>query len=349
MSKTTKIIWGIVVVVLIIGLFTTRKQEVIKIGIVAPLTGGASIYGINLVNGAKIALEQTTGLKNKYELVIEDDGTNPANAASAAQKLININKVNAIITVTSSTGNAVKKIADSAKISHICLCNDVRIAGDYSFTSLLIPADEAKVWVDEAKARGANKIGIINQNVAGFNVIVEQIINYAGQNNLSVVYEERIDSSIKDFSTSISKLRKSDADVSLIGFFPPQLDIIGQQLINQNLTSFGGIGTFAISANPTLFNGNWYTDANLSDKDFASEVSAKFPDDRFNARVAPYAYDITKVIINAIESGDTVSYIKNLTEYKGKVGRLFKEIGEQSFRSPIGIWEIRDGKPIQIK
>lgn len=354
-----KIVWGIVAIIIIafiIAAVSGKKstsvggQQIIKIGVIGPMTGGASVYGTNLAKATELALKDLGTTKNKYELLFEDDGTNPATAASAAQKLINSDKVSAILSVTSGTGNAIKPIATAAKIPQICLCSDSRVAdGAYNFTNILLAPDETLTWLKEAKSQGAKTIAILAQNQPGFNLIMDSLRSQAAAQGITIVYDEKIEPTVKDFNTNIAKARAAKPDLLLIGFFPPQLDIIGQQLKNLKVTNFAGIATFSIGADPSLFNDHWYSDASLSDPKFAAEFTQAFPDTRFNVRVAPYAFDSFYMLVDGFEKGDVVKHLLDLTEYAGKAGKLTKAAGDASFHAPIGIWEIKGGKPVQIK
>ncbi len=354
-----KIIIGVIIIIIVIVLAvfslkttnTPTEKQVIKIGVVGPLTGGASVYGTNLAKGAELALKSLGETKYKYELIIEDDGTNPATAASAAQKLVNIDKVQAILSVTSGTGNAIKPIAAAAKIPQVCLCSDSRVAdGGYNFTNILLAPDETATWLKEAQSRGIKKIAIIAQNQPGYNLILDSLRPQAATYGVTIVYDEKVEPTVKDFNTNIAKARATKPDLFLIGFFPPQLDIIGQQLKNLGITNIAGIATFSIGADPSLFNDKWYSDASLSDAAFADQFTKEYPDTRFNVRVAPYAFDSFNLLVKGFEAGKPVNeYLLGVTNYSGKAGSLTKNAGEGSFHAPIGIWEIKDGKPVQVK
>lgn len=347
---------AIVAIILIVWALQEKKpaasdRQTIKIGIVAPLTGGASVYGTNLVKGAQLALKNMSkNTKYDYVLVIEDDGTNPAHSASAAQKLANADKVQAILSVTSGTGNAVKPIATTAKIPHICLCSDNKVGdGAYNFTNILMPADETLVWLKEASSKGVKTVALIAQNQPGYNQIVDSLKAQASSAGISIIYDEKVEPTVKDFNTNIAKARASKPDLIFVGFFPPQIDIIGQQLKNLNVTNFAGIASFSIGASPELFNGRWYSDASLADPAFADQFMKEYPETRFNVRVAPYAYDSFNMLVNGFEAGSPTKYLSDLESYPGKAGSLTKKAGGASFHAPIGIWEIREGKPMQLK
>ncbi|MDW4726339.1 ABC transporter substrate-binding protein, partial [Escherichia coli] len=64
--------------------------QTIKIGVNEPLTGPFAASGTYVVNGAKIAADEINAkgglLGSKIELVIEDNKSNPTEAAAVAEK-----------------------------------------------------------------------------------------------------------------------------------------------------------------------------------------------------------------------------------------------------------------------
>src|SRR2546427_3413468 len=79
------------------GLTTAAAQDDIKIGVIQPLTGAFAASGSYVADGAKIAADEINArggvLGNKIALVIEDNKSNPTEAAAVAEKLIVRDKV----------------------------------------------------------------------------------------------------------------------------------------------------------------------------------------------------------------------------------------------------------------
>src|SRR5262249_59189291 len=79
------------------GLATGAAAQDIKIGVIQPLTGAFAASGNYVANGAKIAADEINAkggvLGKKLELVIEDNKSNPTEAAAVAEKLIVRDKV----------------------------------------------------------------------------------------------------------------------------------------------------------------------------------------------------------------------------------------------------------------
>ena len=83
------------------GLVGQAGAQTIKIGVNEPLTGPFAASGTYVVNGAKIAADEINAkggvLGKKIELVIEDNKSNPTEAAAVAEKLITADKVPVIM------------------------------------------------------------------------------------------------------------------------------------------------------------------------------------------------------------------------------------------------------------
>ena len=73
------------------------QAQDIKIGVNEPLTGPFAASGTYVTNGARIAADEINAkggvLGKKIELVIEDNKSNPTEAAAVAEKLVTRDKV----------------------------------------------------------------------------------------------------------------------------------------------------------------------------------------------------------------------------------------------------------------
>lgn len=347
----------LVTVVIILGVWslknkTTDEKEIIKIGVVAPITGGSAAYGSTLVKGVEMALaDLDKNTKYKYELVIEDDETNSAKSSTVAQKMISIDKVKAIITVGSLSGNAVKPFAEKNGVVHICDCTDITIGNvSYNFTNLVLPHDEIKIWLDEAAKRGYKRIAILGLNHPGMFPLINSLDTLIPEYDISVVHKEIFQADTRDFKTIIAKAKSKNPDIYLILSLPPALDILSKQLIESGVKNISTTALFTTSPTPELYNGLWFTDSTLTDRDFMSRFTKLYPEIRFNARTVPYGYDIVNMLVQGFEKGgDLFTNIKSITEYNGKVGKITKEPNSQNFRSSASIWVMKNGVPEMMR
>src|ERR1044072_4235728 len=84
-------------IVLVAAVRRAPAQDPIKVGVIQPLTGAFAASGNYVANGAKIAADEINAkggvLGKKLELAIEDNKSNPTEAAAVAEKLIVRDKV----------------------------------------------------------------------------------------------------------------------------------------------------------------------------------------------------------------------------------------------------------------
>lgn len=343
-----------VTILLILGIyFSINKtdKETIKIGVVASLTGPGAAFGQSAVKGIELARQDLEKTNKEYQLIIEDDGGNPTKSASAAQKLINIDKVDAIISVSSTAGNAVKPIAEEAGVPHISNSSDLSIAETKTgFLVSLMPDDEARAWLKEAQSKGIKKVAILSQNHPGVNLTMDNIVKFAPEYNVEIVYQERFDSGARDFKTSVAKVKQTNPELYMIAMFPPLLEIAAKELIDQGETNLSSYAMFGASANPGMFESKWYTDSFLKDSKFVQRFKQNFPDIRFNVRTAPANYDIFTILVNGFEKDENMLvYLGNLEKHSGVSGELIQKSNSHIFRIPAGIWKIENGVPQLVK
>ena len=113
---------------LLIGLLLTltlaacaeQANEPYKFGAVLPLTGTNAFYGTFSKAGITLAVEDINangGINNRpVEVVYEDSGGDKTKATTAAQKLINVDGVDALMTTTTPMSGAVAPVAEENKI-----------------------------------------------------------------------------------------------------------------------------------------------------------------------------------------------------------------------------------------
>jgi len=104
-----------------VATFPARAQTPpIKLGTLTPLTGAGGSYGPSMRKSMAWVIEQVNGaggvLGRRVELVSEDDQTNPDAGVRAARKLIDVDKVAAVMgTWASSVTTAVAPLCWESK------------------------------------------------------------------------------------------------------------------------------------------------------------------------------------------------------------------------------------------
>ena len=137
-------------------------EQVVNLGGIYPMTGGSATFGTSSMQGTAMAVEEfnaaggamVDGVKTTINYNNEDDAGSPEVGASAAQKLINQDKVIGIIgAVMSKVTLAVAPICQSAgvpEISPTSTNEKVTLVGDYIFRACFIDPFQGKVMANYA-------------------------------------------------------------------------------------------------------------------------------------------------------------------------------------------------------
>ena len=227
---------------LLIGLFliscNQENKEKIKIGVIAPLTGGAAIYGEAIENGINLAYSESN-FKNMITLIYEDNKGDNKTAVTVMNKLIN-DKVDVVIGgAMSSIASAIAPISKSNKIPLLSpggSAPSLDNAGEYFFR--LWPSDSY-----DGKVMGelvTKKLDI--KNVAVFyvnleygvgikNVFEKTVIDNGGK----IVYSDAYSQESKDFRSQLQKIKESKAKALFLPGYFEELSIILKQMKELNL------------------------------------------------------------------------------------------------------------------
>lgn len=148
-------------------------KRVVRIGAILPLTGDLAKYGKTSRAAVELAVEEINSKASKdgvrLEIIFEDDSMNPGKGVSAANKLIETDKVVAILgPMGSSVTLAVAPVAERKKVVLLSPGSStpkVTEAGDYIFRNALSDsyegAETAKFAINSVSLR---KIAILHIN-----------------------------------------------------------------------------------------------------------------------------------------------------------------------------------------
>lgn len=86
------------------GIMPARAEEVVKVGMSGPFSGGLSLLGQSVRDGVEVAFAEINAgggvAGRKLQFIAEDDGYEPMRTIAAARKLVEQDKVAALLAVT---------------------------------------------------------------------------------------------------------------------------------------------------------------------------------------------------------------------------------------------------------
>lgn len=151
-------------------------DQPVKVGVVFSVTGGAAVYGSTQRNGVQLAVEELNAQSGiTYELVVEDDSSDPAQGITAFEKLINQDQVSVIIGPTlSNTAFSADPIAHDGGFPVLAVSKTaagITEIGEFIFRNSLTEAQVIPQTIETAAAAlGIERVAVLYGNDDSFTV-----------------------------------------------------------------------------------------------------------------------------------------------------------------------------------
>jgi branched-chain amino acid transport system substrate-binding protein len=139
------------------------QAEALRIGVLTPLTGGGTVYGTTMSRMYTLVADEINkagGIAGKQiQLFTEDAQTNPDAGVRGARKLVDVNRVHAIVgTWSSAVTLAVAPIAVQARIPHFCVSSSPAIS-TFKDEDFLYRTAYSQAVISTVYATTAQKLG----------------------------------------------------------------------------------------------------------------------------------------------------------------------------------------------
>ncbi|MHB8991327.1 MAG: ABC transporter substrate-binding protein [Chloroflexota bacterium] len=318
----------------------------VKIGFVGPLTGDSASDGISAKNGAEMAIEELNKANAvpgvKLTLVSYDDQNKSEQASSIAQKLIEQDKVVAVVDGSYSTpSRAAAPIFQRGKIPMIvayAVHPEIAKAGDYVYRIIYVGQVQGKAMADYATGKlNYKKIAMLNVDNDYGKSIGEGFTAAMKDAGGAVPVSRTFSIGQKDFAPLITAVKDSNPDaLYLVGYYA-EASLLVQQARQLGFTkpilSTDGVDSpkFPELAGKDAEGVILTTDFSRQDprpkvQDFIKNYKAKYgggtPD-----FIAASSYDCVSVLADAIKRGGTTpDQIKNglaqVKELEGVAGKV---------------------------
>ena len=213
---------------LAMGLFTgcggeekAADQNVVKVGVFLPLTGDNAAGGELELRGIKLANQlHPEVLGKKVELVVADNKSDKAEAASVAARLIEKDKVSVLVgsygsSLSMAAGNIVKENKVPA-VGTSCTNPQVTANNDYYFRACFIDPFQGKVMAEYAHQNGFKKVAIVQEVSNDYSVGLakffrEEFVKLTGDEN-SIVDVANYQTGDKDFTAILTNIKALNPD-----------------------------------------------------------------------------------------------------------------------------------------
>ena len=196
-------------------------SNVVKVGVFLPLTGDNAAGGELELRGIKLANQlHPEVLGKKVELVVADNKSDKAEAASVAARLIEKDKVSVLVgsygsSLSMAAGNIVKENKVPA-VGTSCTNPQVTANNDYYFRACFIDPFQGKVMAEYAHQNGFKKVAIVQEVSNDYSVGLakffrEEFVKLTGDEN-SIVDVANYQTGDKDFTAILTNIKALNPD-----------------------------------------------------------------------------------------------------------------------------------------
>ena len=354
------------------------QDLVVKIGHVAPTSGGIANLGKDNEMGARMAIDELNakgvtigGKKAKFELLAEDDAADPKQGTAAAQKLVDA-KVNGVIGhLNSGTSIPASKIYSDAGIPQISpSATNPKFTRNGYKTTFRVVADDVhlggtlgKYAVKDLKGKS---IAVIDDRTAYGQGVADEFEKGVKGAGGKIVGREFTNDKATDFTAILTSLKAKKPDVVFFGGMDavagPMLRQMKQLGIEAKFVGGDGIcsgelpklaaGTMADGQVVCAEAGGVEGAAKKSMDDFYAAFKKKYNTD---VQVyAPYVYDAVNVMVAAMVkagSAEPAKYLPVLAKtdgYKGVTGTIGFDSKGDIKNGALTLYTYKGGKRDQI-
>lgn len=348
-----------------------QSKDVIKIGIVTPLTGNVATYGQSHLKGMQLAAKEVNssgGVDGKMiELVTYDDGGVPTQAATGAQKLSDQKDILLISgSCTSSSTLAMVPITDKAKIPHMVVSSSAASLDGASPYFNRMASLDALVGGDmvtvAAERLNAKKGVIVYANTDSGKALNTSISANCKEKNIQVAESIPYMEKDQDFASIITKIKDLNPDVIFLGGYYTDSALLVKQARQQDITipCIGSVSIYSPkyveiggeSAEGTILLAPFLATSPLPKvQEFVKKYSEEYgtePDS-----YAALAYDQLYVICDAVKRAteqnngqltrEAMKDAVRSTNYEGVTGTVtFNDLG--NWVRPFLVTVVKDGK-----
>lgn len=353
------------------------QEQVVKIGHVAPLSGPIAHLGKDNENGARMAIDvlnakgmTLAGKKVKFQLIAEDDGANPQQATSVAQKLTDA-KVNGVIGhLNSGTTIPASKIYNDHAIPQISpsATNPKYTQQGYKGAFRVVANDGqlgGALGRYAANTLKAKNVAIIDDRTAYGQGVADEFAKAAKAAGINIVGRQYTNDKATDFNAILTAIKGKQPDLVFFG----GMDAVGGPMLRQmkqlgiNAKFMGGDG-ICTEQLPSLAAGAMGDGQVVCAEAGGVEDSGKKAIDNFRADYkkkfgtevklyAPYVYDAVMVMADAMQranSAEPAKYLPELakTSYQGVTGKIEFDARGDMKQGTLTLYTYEGGKRASI-
>lgn len=325
------------------------ENKKLRVGIIIPLTGDFSAYGESVRNGMELAISENTD--DTIQLYFEDDMGHPKESLKAFHKLVYLDKVNVVVTISAQPSLAVAPMAEAAKIPLISIAIPPKIVEGREYVFLYFATSErmASAMVDEASRRNIQSIARLSTIHDGRAEMKKQFDRY-NEKKIKILFDEEVLPSERDFRTLIARISRmpdvqaiyTNLVLGQIGVFARQTKEMGLNIPLFTSEFFGDPNEIKVAEG--ALSDQWYVDQREPSAQFLGKLRKHFGEST-PIFAAANGYDIILLLRSYISQHiptgqELVSLLKDVKNFSGSLG-TYSMLSDHRMNIPVDIKAIQ--------
>jgi branched-chain amino acid transport system substrate-binding protein len=208
-------------------------SDPVQVGVVFSLTGGAAVFGEEQANGVRLAAQQLNDQGGiTYEVIQEDDASDPAQGITAFEKLLNQDDVSIIIGPTlSNTAFSTDPIAQEQGVPVLGVSNTapgITDMGDFVFRNSLSEPQVIPQTIDAAQERlGLERVAIMYGDDDAFtSTAYDVFVEALDDNGIEVLSTQTFAKGDTDFAPQLTQIQGTDADALILSALAEEASLV---------------------------------------------------------------------------------------------------------------------------
>lgn len=351
-----------------------HSQQVVKIGFTSPLSGPQVGYGDDNRNGLLLAVKELNAKgvqvgqqKVQFEAVLNDDGADPRQGVSVAQKMADEKIKYVIGPYNSGVAIPASRVYNDAGMLLLTVASNPRVT-QQGYTRLFrVGASDSqlgsKMAVYAAKEMKIKNVAVIDDRTTYGQGLADEFVAEAGRQGLNIVSKQFTTDKATDFSAILTAIRAAKPDAIFYGGYSSQAGPLARQMVGLGMTTklLGGDGicsseTSKLSGGVAdklvlCTQGGGMLDKAEAGRAFTAKYRAEYKQDPLTYAVA--FYDAAMLLADAMQKtgstdpGKLAEYMAK-SSYKGVAGEYSFTDKHDLKSSAVTVYGFKDGQPVPL-
>lgn len=211
------------------------EQITVRIGATLPLTARLAIAGDDTRKGIELAVKEFSSTAVSLEAFFEDNQHDPKQAVSSAQKLLDQDKADILISMW-DMADVVAPLTEKRQVPHLAIRWNPDITKQYSYTFTI--ESTFRSYIDSLlsllKTTNVRTVSLLTEQGQGWILAADYLKAQSSKYGISVLTDERYLPGGPDYKSTVLRASKGKPDSLILLSNPPNTESLIKQIRENN-------------------------------------------------------------------------------------------------------------------